>query len=86
MLHVDYGKKFAKQAERCRKRGKDMQKLRDVVVTISKGEPLAEKHRNHIWKAANAGNIEPDWILLYRIHDDVLILELLETGTHSELF
>ena len=88
MLHVDYGKKFSKQAEKCKRRGKNMQKLRDVVLTISKGEPLAEKHRNHYLENRKCWDchIEPDWVLLYRIHDDVLILELLETGTHSDLF
>lgn len=64
-----------------------MQKLRDVVLTISNGEPLAEKHRNHYLENRKCWDchIEPDWVLLYRIHDDVLILELLETGTHSDL-
>ncbi len=88
MLHVDYGKKFSKQAEKCKRRGKNMQKLRDVVLTISNGEPLEEKHRNHYLENRKCWDchIEPDWVLHYRIHDDVLILELLETGTHSDLF
>lgn len=88
MLRVDYGKKFSKQAEKCKRRGKNMQKLRDVVLTISNGEPLEEKHRNHYLENRKCWDchIEPDWVLLYRIHDDVLILELLETGTHSDLF
>ena len=63
MLRVDYGKKFSKQAEKCKRRGKNMQKLRDVVLTISNGEPLAEKHRNHYLENRKRWDchIEPDW-------------------------
>lgn len=88
MLRVEYGRKFAKQAERCRRRGKDLGKFKEIVRKLANGESLEKKHHNHyfenrrVWEC----HIEPDWLLIYRIDHDTLILELLETGTHSDLF
>ena len=81
-------RKFAKQAERCRRRGKDLGKLKEIVRKLANGESLEKKHHNHyfenrrVWEC----HIEPDWLLIYRIDHDTLILELLETGTNSDLF
>ena len=88
MLRVDQTNRFLKQLSRCRKRGKDLSKLYEVVRKLANCEPLEEKHHNHYLASKKCWDchIEPDWILLYRIHDDVLVLELLETGTHSDLF
>lgn len=88
MLRIEYGKKFEKQVVRCRKRGKDITKLMDIVMKISSGEELDRKHKNHYFENRKCWecHIEPDWLLIYRIHENVLILELLETGTHSDLF
>lgn len=69
MLHVEHGRKFAKQAERCRRRGKDLGKLKEIVRKLANGEPLEKKHYNHyfenrrVWEC----HIEPDWLLIYRI-------------------
>ena len=67
---------------------KDLSKLYAVVRKLANCEPLEEKYRNHYLENRKCWDchIEPDWILLYRIHDDVLVPELLETGTHSDLF
>ena len=53
-------------------------------------EPLPEKSREHDFSCDWAGrgecHILPDWLLVYRIEDDVLVLTLARTGTHSDLF
>ncbi len=68
------------------KRGKSMEKIRDVVRTLEKEEPLAEKHSDHKltgeWKSFRECHIEPDWLLIYRITEDTL--ELARTGSHSD--
>ena len=88
MLHGEYGKSFTRQVEKCRKHGKDIRKLERIVVRIAKGEVLEAKYRNHYFKDRMCWecHIEPDWLLIYRIYEKKLVLELLETGTHSDLF
>ena len=71
------------------KRGVDMSELESVVNDLKFGRKLAEKHQDHALKGDRAGtrecHIRPDWLLVYKIKNDVLELLLLETGTHSEL-
>ena len=64
--------------------------LEDVVAALAMGEPLPEKNRDHAlsgnWAGHRECHILPDWLLVYRIEDDVLVLTLARTGTHSDLF
>ena len=57
---------------------------------LSSGETLTEKNRDHAltgnWSGHRECHIQPDWLLVYRIEDDVLVLTLARTGTHSDLF
>ena len=61
-----------------------------VVALLAMGEPLPEKNRDHDlsgdWVGHRECHIQPDWLLIYRIEDDVLVLTLARTGTHSDLF
>ncbi len=70
------------------KRGKDLSKLYAVVECLAKGEALAAKHTPHLlkgyWKPHWDCHIEPDWILIYQVTEDVI--KLARTGTHSDLF
>jgi len=79
---------FEKDLKLSKKRGKSLEKIWKVIDTLSKEEPLAEKHRHHRlsgkWNTAYECHIEPDWLLIYRIEDGTL--ELARTGTHSDLF
>ena len=79
---------FAKDVKRMRKRGKDLEKLKAIVIALARGEPLAPKHRDHplvgSWKNARDCHIEPDWVLIYTADKHSLRLE--RTGTHSDLF
>lgn len=83
---------FKKELKIIKKRQKDLDKLRKVVNKLSNGETLDENYRDHSlvdstrFKNCRECHIEPDWLLVYRINNDELILVLIETGSHSDLF
>ena len=72
------------------KRGLKIELLEQVVALLAMGEPLPDKNRDHDlsgdWAGHRECHILPDWLLVYRIEDDVLVLTLARTGTHSDLF
>lgn len=73
--------------QRC---GKNMDKLTKVLDLLSKGETLpANYYYNQLsgnLKDLRECHIEPDWLLIYQIHDDILVLTATGTGTHADLF
>lgn len=81
---------FKKDYKRAMKRGLKMELLEKVVELLAMGEVLPEKNRDHElsgnWIGHRECHIQPDWLLVYRIEDDVLVLTLTRTGTHSDLF
>ena len=70
------------------KRGKDMSKLRQVLLLLLNGETLPERYRDHPlrgnWTGYRDLHIEPDWLLIYRISGNKL--DLVRRGSHSDLF
>lgn len=85
-------KRIKKELKIIKKRNKNLKKLIDVVNTLASGNELNEKYKNHLlvnnarFKDCKECHIEPDWLLVYKINNDQLILLLIETGTHSDLF
>ena len=81
---------FKKDYKLAVKRGLKIELLEAVVSALALGEPLPEKHRDHAltgnWIGHRECHILPDWLLIYRIEGDVLVLTLSRTGTHSDLF
>ena len=81
---------FKKDYKRAMKRGLEIELLEKVVELLAMGESLPEKNRDHElsgnWFGHRECHIQPDWLLVYRIEDDVLVLTLARTGTHSDLF
>ena len=79
-----------KDYKRAIKRGLKIELLEQVVALLAMGEPLPDKNRDHDlsgdWAGHRECHILPDWLLVYRIEDDVLVLTLARTGTHSDLF
>lgn len=73
-----------------RKRGKNISELTTVLEILSTGQKLPEHYRDHQLSGNKADfrecHIEPDWLLIYRIEDDKLILTATETGSHADLF
>lgn len=92
MLKIEFTNQFKKDFKLITKRGYDIKKLEKVVELLQKQEILPEKYKDHQlvnsrnYKNVRECHIEPDWLLVYRIKEDILILELTRTGTHSDLF
>lgn len=72
------------------KRHLDIDMLDNIIRSLSRGEALPEKNKDHAltgdWVGYRECHILPDWLLVYRIEADVLVLTLVRTGTHSDLF
>ena len=72
------------------KRGMKIEPLYEIVVQLAMGMTLPERNRVNEWTdnwvGHRACHIRPDWLLVYRIEDDVLILTLSRTESHSDLF
>jgi len=91
MLKLRFTNNFKKDYRLLKKRGYDLNLLDEVVETLLRGEKLDSKYRDHIllgnkYKGLHECHILPDWLLVYRIIENELILELCYTGTHSDLF
>ena len=82
--------KFKKGLKLAKKRGLNIKLLDDIVEKLLNGIPLDEKNKDHELKGQYKGfrefHIQPDWLLIYLVEDDVLVLTLVDTGTHSDLF
>ena len=82
--------KFKKDYKLAIKRRMDIDLLDDVIRILSRGEKLPDKNKDHElggdWAGHRECHIQPDWLLIYRVEDDVLVLTLTRTGTHSDLF
>ena len=81
---------FKKDVKLAQKRGYNINILTDVIKKLANGETLEAKYRDH-QLSGNYGSfrechIQPDWLLIYEIEDDKLILYLSRTGSHSDLF
>lgn len=83
-------KKFRKELKKMLKRGVDRTKLSKVVTLLACGEQLPPQYKDHALSGNLEGlrdcHIENDWVLIYAIEDDVLVLTLTRTGTHADLF
>ena len=87
---VKYTTQFKKDFKLAMKRGLKIKLLEDVITSLAAGEPLDDKYRDHAlsgnWAGFRECHILPDWLLIYRVENDVLVLTLTRTGTHSDLF
>ena len=90
MLTIKYQSAFKKDYKRIVKRGYDIRLLEEVISILANQEPLPEKFRDHSLLGKYTGcrecHITPDWLLIYEIDGDELILYLTGTGSHSDLF
>lgn len=87
---IKYTTQFEKDYKLAKRRNMNLDLLKDIVNKLADGVPLEEKYKVHPltgdWIGHRECHILPDWLLVYRIEDDVLILTLSRTGTHSDLF
>ena len=82
--------KFKKALKLAKKRGLNINLLDEVVEKLQSGIPLEEKYHDHELKGKYKGfrecHIQPDWLLMYLKEEDILVLTLVDTGTHADLF
>ncbi len=90
MLEIIVSNRFKKDLKLSAKRGYNLKLLEDVVSTLANKEPLEPKFRDHEltgnFKGFRECHIQPDWLLIYRVENDELMLFLARTGTHADLF
>ena len=88
MFNIYRSNSFDKDIKIIKKRWKDFDKLKNVITILSSGLKLETRFRDHElsgnWNKFREYHIEPDWLLIYRIEDNTL--ELIRTGSHSDLF
>lgn len=81
---------FKKDFKLAVKRGCSVENLQKVVTILASGDMLPDEYRDHPLRGNYSGyrecHIEPDWLLVYKISENVLVLTLYRTGTHSDLF
>lgn len=79
---------FKQDYKRMMKRGRQSNEFRTVIEQIALGQQLAARHRDHELIGQYSGtrecHIEPDWLLIYELSEDELVL--IRTGTHADLF
>ncbi len=82
--------RFQKDLKRAEKRGLNLKALAEVIKILAEGQPLPQKYKDHQLTGDYAGcrecHIQPDWLLIYEIYEEELILYLTRTGSHSDLF
>lgn len=82
------GAQFRRDVKLARKRGKDMPKLRELILLLVEGNPLPASYKDHPlsgqWNQFRECHMEPDWLLVYKVVGDNL--HLVRTGSHSDLF
>ena len=89
---VKFTSSYKKGYKKVKKQGKDLNKLNIIIQKLAFGEPLESKYKNHklentkTFNDCNELHIEPHWLLIYKIYENNLVLVLLETGSHSDLF
>ena len=90
MYSINYSNRFNKDLKRCKKRGLDIQLIKDAVALLAKTGTLPAQYRPHKLVNQNVDtwecHIQPDWLMIWQQNDTELTLLFLQTGTHSDLF
>lgn len=90
MLNIVSSTKFKKDLKRTAKRGYNIDLLEEVVTMLANEEELPAKYHDHqltgSYECFRECHIQPDWLLIYRVDGEDLMLFLSRTGSHSDLF
>lgn len=88
MLRPVYTRRFERDLKRVKRRGKDLEKLKDVIRQLVSGTLLDRRYYDHPlignYKGRRECHLEPDWLLIYMRDQDRIVFE--RTGTHADLF
>ncbi|MDR3366908.1 MAG: type II toxin-antitoxin system YafQ family toxin [Prevotellaceae bacterium] len=89
-MDITFSTKFKRDYKLVAKRGWDISLLRVIITQLANSEPLDPKHKDHRLQGkftdCRECHIKPDWLLIYKINVQANALELVATGTHSDLF
>ncbi|CDE98834.1 addiction module toxin RelE/StbE family [Clostridium sp. CAG:628] len=89
---IKFTSSFKKSLKKVLKQGKEFKKIKTIIVKLANKEELEIKYKNHElndnkkFKNCKECHVEPDWLLVYKYYENDLILLLVETGSHSEIF
>jgi len=92
MLKIEFTGQFKKDYKLAIKRGCDPNKLNKIISILCNEQQLPEVYQDHAlinsknYKGMRECHIQPDWLLVYKISQNILVLKLIRTGTHSDLF
>ena len=90
MYKIKFTGQFKKELKLAKKQGKDINKLFKIVDILAQKKILDIKYKDHAlisnYKGFRECHIAPDWLLIYKYYDDILVLSLSRLGSHSELF
>jgi len=90
MLKPELSNQFKRDYDLLIRRGYDITRLDDVVLTLLKQTPLESRHRDHLlkgkWRGYRGCHIADDWVLVYKVDGGRLILMLSRTGTHVDVY
>lgn len=90
MLTIKYHTMFKKDFKRIKKRGYDISRLEKIVELLANEVPLPEQFKDHNLSGNYNGfrecHIAPDWLIIYQVNNNELVLVLSRTGSHSDLF
>lgn len=92
MLKIEFTGQFKRDFKLALKRGCDSNEFQKVVSLLASEQPLPEKYRDHPlensrnYRGVRECHIQPDWLLIYKVFPDRLVLSLIRTGTYSDLF
>ena len=79
---------FKRDVKRMQRQGRELDKLKRVLETLVKGDPLSTKYRDHVlvgqYKGTRECHMEPDWLLIYELAEAEIVL--IRAGSHSDLF
>lgn len=87
---IEFTKQFQRDVKLAAKQHRDLERLFEVVDSLQKGETLDSRFKDHEltgqYKGTRECHIQLDFLLVYKIKEDVLVLLLYRVGTHSSLF
>ena len=90
MYTIKYTRSFEKDFKRCKQKGYEMEALNEVMQLLEKDGTLPSKYKppklsgkfNHRWEC----HIKPDWLHVWDKNETELVMLLMRTGTHSDIF
>ncbi len=90
MLSIRRSTQFKKDLKRILKQGKNLSLLEVIITCLQEQQPLPPKNVDHAligdWKGYRECHISSDWLLIYKVDDEIKLLRVMRTGSHSELF